>query len=58
MGLLVGRDDADYMFNEPTPWEVSYMNANEKHVHRWQFGDEERRKKILALLEKAHGDKS
>ena len=58
MGLLVGCDDADYEYDEPTPWEVSHLDANEQHVHRWHFGDEERRQKILALLERAHGSKS
>ena len=58
MGLLIGSRDADWMMNEPTPNEVARMDANEKHVERYQFGDEERRKKIIRLLERKHSKKS
>lgn len=58
MGMLKGRLDADWKMNEPTPLEVGLMNANEKHVQRYQFGDEERRKKIIDLLERKHSKKS
>lgn len=60
MGMLIGFDPmyADWMMNEPTPMEVARMNANEKHVERYQFGDEERRKKIIDMLERKHSKKS
>ena len=57
-GLLIGSRDADWMMNETTPNEVARMDANEKHVERYQFGDEERRKKIIRLLERKHSKKS
>lgn len=58
MGLLIGSRDADWKMNEPTTLEVGRMNANEKHVHRYQFGDEEKRKKIIDLLERKHSKTS
>ena len=63
MGLLVGSDEAnydDYWFDAmPTDWEVSFITeTNEKHISRWQSADEEGRNKIIALLEKAHANKS
>lgn len=54
MGLLIGSRDADWMMNEPTLNEVARMNANEKQVERYQFGDEERRKNIIRLLKSNH----
>ena len=61
MGLLVGVDEYDYddqwVNRMPTAWEVSFITeANEKNVRKWQTVDEEERKKIIAKLERRHGN--
>lgn len=57
-GLLIGDRFGDFVHSEPTPSEVARMDANEEHVYKYQFGDEERRKKIIAILERKHSKKS
>jgi hypothetical protein len=61
MGLLVGSDE--YHYDDrwydmmPTTWQVSFITeANEKNVRKWQTVDEEERKKIIAKLERRHGN--
>ena len=55
-GLLIGDPLGDFVHSEPTPSEVARMDANEEHVYKYQFGDEEKRKKIIAILERKYGN--
>ena len=57
-GLLKGTNYADDEFDEPSPFMVSFLEPNTEHIERWQFGNEERRKKIIDVLEKKHAGNS
>ncbi len=57
-GLLVGdkNADPDWRFHEPTPSQVALMRPNQKLVEKYWFGDEERRKAILAKIKRKFVD--
>ena len=55
-GLLIGDKEADAKFDEPTPSEVALMKPNKRLVERYWFGEEERRKDVLAIIKRKFVD--